>query len=78
MCTNFSNDHFTTAHSLSSKSKVSQVLMEFSDNVRILRDALMTDGAPEIVGIQTKFMKYDSSILEIQLWRTEAGQSLLS
>ena len=69
----FTNGSFTTVHPLSSKSKVSQALTEFSDDVGI-PDSLMTDGAPECVGPRTDFMK-EVNRLKIRLRRSEVSRS---
>jgi Reverse transcriptase (RNA-dependent DNA polymerase) len=69
----FTNGNFTTVHPLSSKLKVSQALTEFSDDVGI-PDSLMTDGAPELVGPRTDFMK-EVNRLKIRLRRSEVGRS---
>ena len=69
----FTSGCFTTVHPLSLKSKVSQTLMEFSDNV----------GIPET--LETKWCIWNSWTMksvfesdcptEIWLWRSEVGQS---
>jgi hypothetical protein len=52
----FTNGNFTIVHPLDSKSKVAQALTEFADNVGI-PDSLLSDGAPEVIGPETDFMK---------------------
>ena len=69
----FTNGNFTTVHPLSSKSRVAQALTEFSDDVGI-PDSLMTDGAPELVGPKTEFMK-EVNRLKIRMRRSEVGRS---
>jgi hypothetical protein len=69
----FTNGNYTSIHPLSSKSKVGQALTEFTDDVGI-PDSLMTDGAPEIIGPGTEFMK-EVSRLKIRMRRSEVGRS---
>jgi hypothetical protein len=69
----FTNGHYTSIHPLSSKSKVGQALTEFSDDVGI-PDLLMTNGAPEIVGPGTEFMK-EANRLKVRMRRSEVGRS---
>jgi hypothetical protein len=69
----FTNGNYTSIHPLSSKSKVGQALTEFSDDVGI-PDLLMTDGAPEIVGPGTEFMK-EANCLKVRMRRSEVGRS---
>jgi hypothetical protein len=69
----FTNGSFTTVHPLDSKAKVAQALTEFADDVGI-PDSLLSDGAPEIVGPRTDFMK-EVNRLKIRLKRSEAGRS---
>ena len=69
----FTNGNYTSIHPLSSKSKVGQALTEFSDDVGI-PDSLMTDGAPEIVGPGTEFMK-EANRLKVRMRRSEVGRS---
>jgi hypothetical protein len=58
---------------LESKAKVAQALTEFTDDVGI-PDTLLSDGAAEIVGPKTDFMK-EVNRLKIRLRRPEAGRS---
>ena len=58
---------------LVSKSKVGVTLSEFADDVGI-PDSLLTDGAPEVVGPKTEFMK-DVYRLKVRLERSEVGRS---
>ena len=69
----FTNGNYTSIHPLSSKSKVGQALTEFTDDVGI-PDSLMTDGAPEIIGPGTEFMK-EVNRLKIRMRRSEVGRS---
>jgi hypothetical protein len=48
-------------------------LTEFSDDVGI-SDSLMTNGAPEMIGPGTEFMK-EVNRLKIRMQRSEVGQS---
>jgi hypothetical protein len=52
----YTNGCFTTVHPLTSKSRVGDTLTEFSDDTGI-PDTLTNDGAPEMVGPKTDFMK---------------------
>jgi hypothetical protein len=58
---------------LESKAKVAQALTEFTDDVGI-PDTLLSDGAAEVVGPKTDFMK-EVNRLKIRLRRSEAGRS---
>ena len=69
----FTNGNFTTVHPLDSKAKVAQALTEFVDDVGI-PDSLLSDGAPEMVGPKTNFMK-EVNRLKIRLKRSEVGRS---
>ena len=69
----FTNGSFTTVHPLSSKAKVAQALTEFADDVGI-PDTLLSDGATEVTGKHTDFMK-EINRLKIRLKRSEAGRS---
>jgi Reverse transcriptase (RNA-dependent DNA polymerase) len=69
----FTNGSFTSIHPLISKSKVGQALTEFTDDVGI-PDSIMTDGATEIVGPKTEFMK-EVNRLKIRMKRSEVGRS---
>ncbi len=69
----FTNGSFTTVHPLSSKAKVAQALTEFADDVGI-PDTLLSDGATEVTGKHTDFMK-EVNRLKIRLRRSEAGRS---
>ena len=69
----FTNGNFTTVHPLVSKGKVAQALTEFADDVGI-PDTLLSDGAPEMVGPKTEFMK-EVNRLKIRLKRSEVGRS---
>ena len=69
----FTYGSFTTVHPLRSKAKFVQALTEFADNVGI-PDSLLSDGAPEIVGPRTDFMK-EVNRLKIKLKRSEVGRS---
>ena len=69
----FTNGNFTTVHPLVSKGKVAQALTEFADDVGI-PDMLLSDGAPEMVGPKTEFMK-EIYRLKISLKRSEVGRS---
>ena len=55
------------------KSKVAQVLTEFADDVGI-PDLLLSDGASEMIGPRTEFMK-EVNRLKIRLRRSEVGRS---
>ena len=63
---------FTTVHPMDSKS-VAHALTEFADDVGI-PDSLLSDGAPEMVGPRTEFMK-EVNRLKIRLQRSEVGRS---
>ena len=52
----FTNGNFTTVHPLNSKVQVAQALTKFSENVGI-PDVLLSDGAAEMTGRHTDFMK---------------------
>jgi hypothetical protein len=53
----FTNGNFTTVHPLNSKaSRVAQALTEFTDDDGI-PDTLLSDGAAEVTGQHTDFMK---------------------
>ena len=52
----FTNGNFTTVHPLNSNARVMQALTEFTDNVGI-PDTLLSDGAAEVTGQHTDFMK---------------------
>ncbi|KAI2498699.1 Reverse transcriptase (RNA-dependent DNA polymerase) [Fragilaria crotonensis] len=69
----FTNGQFTTVHPMDSKSKVAHALTEFADDVGI-PDSLLSDGAPEMVGPKTEFMK-EVHRLKIRLRRSEVGRS---
>ena len=69
----FTNDNFTTVHPSVSKGKVAQALTEFADDVG-MHDTLLSDGAPEMVGPKTEFMK-EVNRLKIRLKRSEVGRS---
>jgi hypothetical protein len=69
----FTNGSFTTVHPLDSKAKVALALTEFADDVGI-PDSLLSDGAPEVVGPRTDFMK-EVNRLKIRLKRSETGRS---
>ena len=69
----FTNGNFTTVYPLVLKGKVAQALTEFADDVGI-PDTLLSDGAPEMVGTKTEFMK-EVNRLKIRLKRSKVGQS---
>ena len=69
----FTNGNFTTVHPLNSKAKVAQALTEFSDDVGI-PDVLLSDGAAEVTGQHTDFMK-EVNRLKFKLKRSEVGRS---
>ena len=69
----FTNGQFTTVHPMDSKSKVAQALTEFADDVGI-PDLLLSDGASEMIGPRTEFMK-EVNRLKIRLRRSEVGRS---
>jgi hypothetical protein len=69
----FTNGNFTTVHPLNSKARVAQALTEFTDDVGI-PDTLLSDGAAEVTGQHTDFMK-EVNRLKIRLRRSEAGRS---
>ena len=70
----FTNGNFTTVHPLlNSKAKVAQTLTDFADDVGI-PDMLLSDGAAEVTGQHTDFMK-EVNRLKIKLKRSEVGQS---
>jgi hypothetical protein len=52
----YTNGNYTSVHPMTSKSRVRITLTEFSDDVGI-PDSLTSDGAPEMVGPKTDFMK---------------------
>jgi hypothetical protein len=58
---------------MTSKSRVGITLTEFSDDVGI-PDSLTSDGAPEMVGPKTDFMK-EVNRLKVRLKRAEVGRS---
>ena len=60
-------------HPLVLKGRVAQALTEFADDVGI-PDTLLSDGAPEMVGPKTEFMKEEKR-LKIRLKRSEVGRS---
>ncbi|KAI2489216.1 Reverse transcriptase (RNA-dependent DNA polymerase) [Fragilaria crotonensis] len=68
----FTNGYYTSVHPLPSKSKVSQALTEFADDTGI-PDTLISDGATEMTGPKTEFMK-EVNRLRIRLRRTEVGR----
>jgi hypothetical protein len=68
------NESFTTAlPPLNSKAKVAYSLTEFADDVGI-PDTLLSNGAPEVVGPKTDFMK-EVDRLKIRLKCSETGRS---
>jgi hypothetical protein len=69
----FTNNNFTTVHPLNLEARVAQALTEFTDNVGI-PDMLLSDGAAEVTGQHTDFMKKVNR-LKIRLRRSEAGRS---
>jgi hypothetical protein len=69
----FTNGNFTTVHPLVSKGHVAQALTEFAYDVGI-PDTLLSDGAPEMVGPKTEFMK-EVNRMKIRLKRSEVGRS---
>ncbi len=69
----FTNGNFTTVHPLNLKARVAQTLSGFTDNVGI-PDTLLSDGAAEVTGQHTDFMK-EVNRLKIRLIRSEAGRS---
>ena len=69
----YTNGCFTTVHPMTSKSRVGDTLTEFSDDTGI-PDTLTSDGAPEMVGPKTDFMK-EVNRLKIRLKRAEVGRS---
>ena len=69
----FTNGNFTSIHPLRSKANVGMALTEFSDDVGI-PDSLLSDGAPEVVGPKTEFMK-EVNRLKIRIKRSEVGRS---
>ena len=69
----FTNNNFTTVHPLNLKARVAQALTEFTDNVGT-PDTLLSDGAAEVSGQHTDFMKKVNR-LKIRLRRSEAGRS---
>ena len=58
---------------MNTKSRVAQALTEFTDDVGI-PDTLLSDGAPEIVGPKTEFMK-EVHRLQVRIKRSEVGRS---
>ena len=71
----FTNGSFTTApHPLDSKAKVAQSLTEFADDVGI-PDTLLSDGAPEVIGPKTNFMK-EVNRLKMRLSETFRSRTL--
>ena len=69
----FTNGNFTKVRPLNSKAKVAQALTKFADYVGI-PDMLLSDGAAEVTGQHTDFMK-EVNRLKIKLKRSEVGQS---
>ena len=67
----FTNGNFTTVHPLNSKAKVAQALTKFANDVGI-PDMLLSDGAAEVTGQHTDFMK-EVNRLKIKLKRSEVG-----
>ena len=69
----YTNGSYTTVHPMTSKSRVAETLTEFTDDTGI-PDTLTSDGAPEIVGAKTDFMR-EVNRLKIRLKRAEVGRS---
>jgi hypothetical protein len=69
----YTNGNYTSVHPMTSKSRVGITLTEFSDDVGI-PDSLTSDGAPEMVGPKTDFMK-EVNRLKVRLKRAEVGRS---
>ena len=69
----YTNGSFTSVHPMTSKSRVGFTLTEFSDDVGI-PDTLTSDGAMEVVGPKTEFMK-EVNRLKVRLKRAEVGRS---
>jgi hypothetical protein len=69
----FTNGNVTTVQPLNLKARVTQALSEFTDNVGI-PDTLVSDGAAEVTGQHTDFMK-EVNKLKTRLKRSEAGRS---
>ena len=69
----YTNGNYTSVHPMTSKSRVGITLTEFSDDVGI-PDSLTSDGAMEMVGPKTDFMK-EVNRLKVRLKRAEVGRS---
>ncbi len=69
----FTNGNFTTVHPLNSNARVAHALTGFTNDVGI-PDMLLSDGAAEVTGQHTDFMK-EVNRLKIRLRRSEAGLS---
>lgn len=59
-------------HPLDSKANVSRALTEFSDDIGI-PDFLTSEGAPELVGPRSDFMK-EVNRLKLRMKRSEVGR----
>jgi hypothetical protein len=68
----YTNGSYTTVHPMTSKSRVAETLTEFADDTGI-PDTLTSDGAPEMVGAKTDFMR-EVNRLKIRLKRAEVGK----
>jgi hypothetical protein len=68
----YTNGNYTSVHPMTSKARVGVTLTEFSDDVGI-PDSLTTDGAMEVVGPKTEFMK-EVNRLKVRLKRAEVGR----
>jgi hypothetical protein len=69
----FTNGNFTTVHPKNSNARVAHALTDFTNDVGI-PDMLLSDGAAEVTGQHTDFMK-EVNRLKIRLRRSEAGRS---
>ena len=69
----YTNGNFTSVHPMTSKSRVGVTLTEFTDDIGI-PDTLTSDGAMEMVGAKTEFMR-EVNRLKIRLKRAEMGRS---
>jgi hypothetical protein len=68
----YTNGNYTSVHPMTSKARVGVTLTEFSDDVGI-PDSLTTEGAMEVVGPKTEFMK-EVNRLKVRLKRAEVGR----
>ena len=67
----FTNGNFSTVELFNLKARVTQALTEFGYNVGV-PDTLLSDGAAEVTGQHTDFMK-EVNRLKFSMRRSEAG-----